>query len=143
MTGGSPKHSYNARSFVRVALLLIEQSNPGAFSGVRISEINEWCPDQNKYAEAVLPASAKGADVLRRFGMSPLMFHCWCCLLGSCREEDLSKVVKAHSSLELWEPILCWESGFRSYPPMAKGIVESAGDALEASRPAARPAGEE
>ena len=124
LQGGTPKHAYNAKSFVRLVCLLIEGYCPHAFSRIAMSDIARWCPDQNEYAAACIPDAAVGAVVLKRLGMAPLLFHCWCCLLNQCDGTELNGALGAEVT-SIWEAVLDFESGKEKYPPMTKGILES------------------
>lgn len=104
LTGGSPTHAYNAKSFVRICLLGLERSLPGCFDAVPFSSLSRWCPDMRDHAGAVAP-QALCSEVLETFGVNPLMWHCWACLLGKSAAADVLAALKVGDAV-LWDAFL-------------------------------------
>ena len=113
-----------------MACLLIEGYCPHAFSQIAMGDIARWCPDENKYATTYVSDATLGSEMSKRFGIPPLLFHCWCCLLNQCDDQQLAGALEAEPS-SIWEAVLDFESGKAKYPPTPKGIVESCKTSVE------------
>jgi len=68
----------------------------------------EWCPDQSDNAASLGSDDVSGTWVRTRFGCSPLMWHCWACLLGS--KTELHEHALVADDAALWQPVLANEA---------------------------------
>ena len=96
---------YNSKHLLRVLLLEIECAIPDAWDTLSFRRLADWCPDETYNAEHLGDCTA--TFVRDNFATSPLMWHCWACLLG--QNVDEAKVADAleMDDAVLWGPI--WE----------------------------------
>ena len=111
LKGGLTQHGYNAKHFLRLLLLCLEDRLPGAFDGLPFSRISGWCPDENNHGE-VFGEEATGSVIRQKFGCSPLMWSCWACLVGFA-EKDIGQAVTSDHA-PLWERFLGLEASMAS-----------------------------
>ena len=104
--GDVSKHSYSAKHFVRMMLLLVDRHHPTAFDDMDFGTLSRWCPDQHKHAASLPKYSCR--QMREYFGVSPLMWHCWACLLGMARADAVTNAMKADVGT-FWDVFLTHE----------------------------------
>ena len=87
-------------------LLLVERHLATAFDHMDFGTLSRWCPDQHEHA-ATLP-KYKCRQIREFFGCSPLMWHCWACLLGMGDATAVTNAMKADVGA-FWEVVLTYE----------------------------------
>ena len=102
LTGGKTlARSYNAKNFLRMVLIALEAKLPRLFSSIEFERVSGWCPDQAGWSFK-LPV---GCDVQKLFGVSPLMFHCWCCMIAFASSDEQKAGLDA-SDDDIWRVFL-------------------------------------
>ena len=105
--GCDPKHEYSVKHFVRMLLLLVEQSIPTAFDGMEFRTLSRWCPDEHDHAAPLV--DYKCHQIRELFGCSALMWHCWACLLGFAAPTAVNNALKADIG-QFWNVFLQHEA---------------------------------
>ena len=103
---------YNSKHLLRAVLLEIERDLPEMFDSMPFSRLSDWCPDESNNAEHL--GNCTAGYVRHHFGTSPLMWHCWACLLGIKFDDAKAAAALEVDDAVLWEPILKHEA--RSSP---------------------------
>ena len=105
--GSDQEHAYTAKSFVRHILLAVEASCPGVFDDVPFQRFSRWFPDEAGHAAPL--ALLTGRQVRKLFGVSPLMWHCWACLIGGSDQPALANALVADTGV-FWKEFLTFEA---------------------------------
>lgn len=140
LKGGFSPGQYSAKHFVRTLLLAIEVETPALLDPLPFDMLSKWCPDVGCHAAELLerrddanvtPSRREGlltcAAIRNAFGCSPLMWHCWACLLGT-DQALIAKVLDA-TDHDLWRAVLDDEAatvidGF-PFPPGPLAIMRA------------------
>ena len=99
-------------------LLEIEFAIPDALDNLPFSRLADWCPDETSNAVHLGDCTAR--FVRDRFATSPLMWHCWACLLGYAVDESKVAAALGLDDAVLWGPILeheCLPNPEESFTP--------------------------
>ncbi len=131
--GRGPMQEYLVKHFVRANLLQVESMLPDAFDTLTMGVISRWVPDQNRHCTVL--DMWTGAQVRKRFSLSPLMISCWSCMSDTIGAEHKGKNKEVHEAAlqkvlrapvaSLWKPFHEYEQqtaqplGFADYvfPP--------------------------
>ena len=109
---------YNSKHLLRVVLLEIEFAIPDALDNLSFRKLADWCPDETSNAEHLGDCTA--TFVRDNFATSPLMWHCWACLLGQTVDEAKVADALEMDDAVLWGPILeheCSPNPVESFTP--------------------------
>jgi hypothetical protein len=76
------------------------------FDEMTADDLAQWCPDQNNHAQLLENLTVK--DVRCRFGVDPLLWHCYMCLIGFAQPQDvLASAARQHT--DFWGPVTAYE----------------------------------
>ena len=139
---------YNQKSLLRTVLVELEVALPGAFDALPFASISAWCPDKALNAAAIGPKWT-GHTVRERFGCSPLMWHCWACIIGRSAAKLPQKTgaqLLAAPDEAYWALVLTHEGkdlpdddgGDFAFPPVPGAIVASVSVLETLRRPSGR-----
>ena len=98
LSGGTEKHSFLARHFVRNMLLMLEKMSPETVGSwldpLPYCDLVPWLPDVTEQCEPLHNLS--GQQLRQMFEISPLMISCWACLVHvSLTSQQQSRLLSA------------------------------------------------
>ncbi len=101
--GASEQHMYQAKSWCRQMLLMVEGMMPEAFDEVTVARTLAWAPDENEHLAPL--QSLTGAEAREKLGIPILLLGYYACYTASLPIRDAKPILGA-SHADIMAPVL-------------------------------------